>query len=165
MRESWARVVSIVGINPHVIPQRTDLVEVQTAVPECAFRQPAGQHRMVLVHEKIGGVYKHKRFAEELAMNLGVVPARPEDVVGQGTEVQRLLAIPHPVYFEDDVDGCGVCSVCGKRGSFGRCSQCGLLAHLSCLAMLTGTEETPTLSTRNYGQWALRFAHAAQGRR
>ena len=138
IREAWCRVVSIIGINPIVLPQRTSLLEVQTAVPECAFAQPKGQHRLVLVHDTLGGAYKHVPFSDELGMHLGVVPSHPRDVSSHGPEVCRLLTLPVPVYLEDDVDGCGVCSVCGKRGSFGRCTKCGLLAHESCFASLVG---------------------------
>ena len=56
-----------------------------------------------------------------------------QDLQGLEPEVTRLLGIPLPVYFEDDVESLGICAVCGKRGSFHRCVACGLLAHLSCL--------------------------------
>ena len=118
-REARCGVVSIVAINPVVLPQRSVMLELQAAVPEVGFAQPKGQHRMLLINMGLGTGYRHEAFADDLAMSVGVVPVewlQDDRRIGtEATEVQRLLAVPLPVYLEDDTDGTGSCAVCGKR--------------------------------------------------
>ena len=44
-----------------------------------------------------------------------------------------ILAVPVPVYIEDNETGLGECAVCGNKGVMGRCVSCGLWKHYSCV--------------------------------
>ena len=62
------------------------------------------------------------------------------DYAEDAVEIRRLLALPIPIYFEDDQEGMGHCVVCGKKGCLGRCSSCGLLVHVGCLGVPASDE-------------------------
>ena len=76
-------------------------------------------------------------------MGTVALPAR-KAVEEHKMEVARLLALPPPIYLEDDPGQQGLCAVCGKRGAFGRCPACGLLVHLACLRRSQGEVSADT---------------------
>ena len=102
-REAWSGVVGLISCHPEVLPQRTLMEELTQAIPEFAFAQPRGQWRALVQFDKKR--YLHRKFAESLSYQLGCSPVSESEVTKEGSEVQRLLALPLPVYMEDDVDG------------------------------------------------------------
>ena len=77
IRKAWSGVVGLIATNPLVLPQRTDLDEVQAAVPELAFLQPRGIHRTVVMERKTP---VRMGFAQDLAVVIGTASRWDDDL-------------------------------------------------------------------------------------
>ena len=75
----------------------------------------------------------HWTFAEELAVFVGTQARSEDDLAPVYSAFRQAVAVPVPLYFEDDASGVGQCAICGKLGALGRCAQCGLLFHIRCM--------------------------------
>ena len=119
--------------NYKMLPQRSEIAEIEAAVPEMNFLQPRGVYRMVVRDGLMRGA---EGFAKALAVNVGTLMHTLAEVKSNNLaeRVRENLAIRRPVYVEDDPTGVGACAVCGKRGALGRCEKCGLLMHYGCIA-------------------------------
>ena len=111
------------------MPQRSEFEELAAALPELQFLQPRGILRCVV---QSGAAYLKEGFGRQLAAAIGTAARKDGDLDGAFEKIRRYLALPVPLYFEDDAAGVGACAVCGKRGVLGRCDTCGLLLHLTC---------------------------------
>lgn len=130
IRQTWSHVVGTISVNPMILPQKSDMSDLNTSIPELAFRQPRGVIRAVV---QAGWGIPKKSFGDELAISIGTV-ARPEEELSLALEdFEPCLDIPVPVHIEDDASGVGICAVCGKRGVLGRCPICGMLLHMACV--------------------------------
>ena len=140
IRRAWARVSGILVLDPEIMPIKFTSHNVHEAVPEIAFPQPKGFERAVAMTK--GRPAPKRMLAQELAELIGVQARHTHDLVPVFRALNRAMAVPVPLYFEDDLTGVGSCAVCGKRGAFGRCPRCGALIHVRCMGRPTedGTE-------------------------
>ena len=70
IRKAWTGVVAVIGVNPLVLPQRTQFAEFVDAVPEFVLAQPQGIMRLPMI--KPGTVRSmHKVFVQALSEALG----------------------------------------------------------------------------------------------
>ena len=126
-RVSWAGVRALIAIDPQMLPQGSELVKLQRALPELLRIQPTGIYREVMVSRKC--------IQKEFVRQFGDLIAAPPERERLRTGALRVaLSLSTPLYFEDDEAGMGLCCVCGKKGALGRCPKCGILMHYSCVS-------------------------------
>ena len=122
------------SIDPQVLPQRTLIEELMSAVPEFGWQQPRGILRAVIQSQPDKNT-KNIEFIQELAAIIGCTARRLKEAALITDELQKFLAIKPRLYFEDDDGGAGLCVICAKRGVLTRCEDCGpgtkLLGSLS----------------------------------
>ena len=108
-RRSWGGVTSVVIIDPAILPQRSEILELKRAIPEVEKIQPRSVYRLMISSKKS----LLKEFAKSVG---GVIGAAPEsDLRGFG-ELRPVLERERPILFEPLQDR-GLCCVCGKRGA------------------------------------------------
>jgi len=122
-RQTWARVRSIVVLNPVLLPGRSDPGLLLAAIPEIVRIQPSFCPSQIVLSKK----YVHAEFARTLAAKARV---KVEVEAPDGEGLRAALSRPPRLVRPEDT---GICAVCGKKGAMGGCIRCGLLMHYTCV--------------------------------
>ena len=90
-RNSWAKVLALVAINPEIMPQRSDIEFVKQAVPGILKTQPSGIYREVIL--TAGALQK------DFAQDLGGLISAPADKELRKEILSKVVRLVPPVYF------------------------------------------------------------------